>query len=123
MEKKDALDVLSALAHEGRLDILRELVAAGEDGLAATDVAVQTGALQNTTSTNLAILARAGLIDGERQGRSIRYRAELSTIRGLIAYLLQDCCNGRPELCVPLINDLSCITPGQNSGNRDDRRC
>ena len=123
MEKKDALDTLSALAHEGRLDILRELVSAGEEGLAATDVAVNTGALQNTTSTNLAILARAGLVEGERQGRSIRYRAELSTIRALIAYLLQDCCNGRPELCVPLINDLACITPGKSAGHQDDRRC
>ena len=67
---------------------------------------------QNTMSTHLAILARAGLIDAERSGRSISYRAELGRVREITTFLVRDCCDGRPELCEPVIADLApCCRP------------
>ncbi len=57
-------------------------------------------------SARLAILARAGLVRAERQSRSIIYRADLDTLRTLTVFLVKDCCEGRPELCAPLIEDL-----------------
>jgi ArsR family transcriptional regulator len=47
----------------------------------------------------VAILARAGLVNGRREGRTITYRANAVGTRALIAFLVTDCCDGRPELC------------------------
>lgn len=111
MDKAACLDALSALAHGTRLDVFRLLVRAGTEGLAAGEIAEALGARQNTMSTNLAILARAGLIGGVREGRSIRYRADLDGMRDLLAYLMEDCCGGRPEACAPLLDTLVCTRP------------
>ena len=109
MDKLNCLDALSALAHEARLDVFRLLVRAGPDGMAAGEIADALGARQNTMSTNLAILARAGLIRGAREGRSVRYRADLDGMRGLLAYLMEDCCGGRREACAPLLDTIVCV--------------
>jgi DNA-binding transcriptional ArsR family regulator len=108
MEKANALDALAALAQETRLDVFRLLVQAGPQGLAAGEVAERLGVRQNTMSSNLAILARAGLVTGERSGRSIRYRADLDGMRNLLAYLMQDCCGGNAEICAPLADVVAC---------------
>ena len=63
---------------------------------------------QNTLSANLSVLLGAGLVRNERQGRSIRYFADMDGLRGMLAFLLQDCCGGRSELCQPLIEEIAC---------------
>ncbi|MFX8335624.1 metalloregulator ArsR/SmtB family transcription factor, partial [Acinetobacter baumannii] len=75
METRHAVSALSALAHEGRLSIFRELVRAGNDGLAAGEIARRRGIPPNTLSASLTLLFHAGLVSSERQGRSIIYRA------------------------------------------------
>jgi ArsR family transcriptional regulator len=102
MEAPGAVGALSALAHPGRLEIFRLLVRAGEDGIAAGDVARATGSLSNTLSTNLGILVAAGLAQSRREGRSIIYTAGYGQMRELIAFLLEDCCGGNPQICAPL---------------------
>jgi hypothetical protein len=59
-------------------------------------------------SANLAILARAGLIRSERQGRNIRYLAGMDGMRGLLAFLMEDCGGGRPDLCQLVIDEIAC---------------
>lgn len=76
--------------------------------MSAGDIGDTLGVRQNTMSTNLAILARSGLIRSKREGRSIRYFADMEGLRGLLAFLMEDCCGGRPELCQPIINELAC---------------
>ncbi len=61
----------------------------------------------NTMSSHLAVLSRAGLVRPERRGRSIVYRADLDRFRATATFLLKDCCAGRPEICGPLLPDLS----------------
>ena len=39
-----------------------------------------------------------------RESRSIIYAADYGGIRALIAFMVQDCCKGRPETCAPLID-------------------
>ena len=95
----EAVAALSALAHPGRLEVFRRLVAAGPQGLAAGEIARATGSLPNTLSSNLAILTAAGLARSRREGRSILYSADFNAMRGLLAYLMEDCCGGRPEIC------------------------
>jgi DNA-binding transcriptional ArsR family regulator len=82
------------------------LVGHEPDGLAAGQIARALGVPQNTLSTHLAILARAGLIRAQRRSRSIIYRLDLDQFRALTTFLLKDCCGGRPELCAPLIEEI-----------------
>jgi DNA-binding transcriptional ArsR family regulator len=107
MEKDSAISSLGALAQGTRLDVFRLLVRHEPDGLAAGEVARQLAVPQNTMSAHLAILARAGLIRSERHSRSIIYRADLDGLRGLMLFLVKDCCAGSPELCAPLLAELT----------------
>jgi len=102
MEQSSAIDALSALAHPGRLGAFRLLVKAGPEGLAAGDIARATDTLPNTLSANLNILSAAGLVSSERRGRSIVYTADYERMRGVIAFLMEDCCAGAVEICGPL---------------------
>ena len=101
MESDDVILALAALAQSTRLDVFRLLVKHEPDGLAAGDIARALAVPQNTMSAHLAILARAGLVTSERQSRSIVYRANLTAFRDLTAFMVEDCCGGRAELCAP----------------------
>ena len=94
-----ALSALSALGQPTRLQIFRLLMRHEPDGLQAKAISEAVNMAHNTLSTHLAILARAGLVTGERQGRLIIYRANIQGLRSLISFLVMDCCNGHPEIC------------------------
>src|SRR6266540_3677894 len=102
METKFAVASLSALAHEGRLSAFRLLVRAGAPGLPAGEIARRLEILPNTLSTSLNVLSHAGLIASRRDGRSIIYTANYEAMRALLAFLMEDCCSGAPEICAPL---------------------
>jgi len=108
MEKKSALAGLSALGQETRLEVFRLLVKAGAEGVPAGEIAERLGAVQNTMSSHLKILGQAGLVRAERDGRIVRYVADMTGFRDLLAYLMEDCCNGSPELCRPVIEAVTC---------------
>lgn len=108
MEINTALNGLQALSQETRLNVFRLLMHAGPDGLAAGDIAEKLNVRQNTMSSHLSSLAAAGLITSDRDGRSIRYRADLQGVRDLIGYLIEDCCGGNPAQCQPLIAEIAC---------------
>ncbi|ODT87380.1 MULTISPECIES: metalloregulator ArsR/SmtB family transcription factor [unclassified Phenylobacterium] len=102
METKPAVAILAALAHEGRLATFRLLVQAGSQGLAAGEVARRLDVLPNTLSASLSVLSHAGLITSRREGRSVIYSANYDAMRELLAFLMEDCCAGTPEICAPL---------------------
>ncbi|EKF17188.1 ArsR/SmtB family transcription factor [Nitratireductor pacificus] len=108
MNKPAAITALSALGQETRLDVFRLLVQAGAEGLPAGAIAERLGVVQNTASAHLKLLAQAGLIRSERQGRVVRYMADMTGFRDLLAYLMEDCCNGNPDLCRPVIEAVAC---------------
>ena len=108
MEIKTALSSFSALSQQTRLDVFRLLIKAGADGLLAGELGEQLDVRQNTMSANLSVLLKAGLVRNERQGRTIRYFADFDAVRGLLVFLMEDCCGGRPELCQPIIDELAC---------------
>jgi DNA-binding transcriptional ArsR family regulator len=97
---------MAALAQPTRLDTFKLLVNREPEGVPAGELARLINVPQNTMSAHLAVLARAGLINGERQSRSIIYRADMEGFRAVIAFLLKDCCGGRADLCQPLIDEL-----------------
>ena len=108
MDKSTAIESLGALAQETRLDVFRLLVRRGEAGMAAGEIAEALDVRQNTMSANLAVLSRAGLIRSAREGRVIRYFADFDGMRGLLGYLMEDCCGGNPELCQPVLDEIAC---------------
>lgn len=113
MDIQHATEALSALAQESRLETFRKLVRAGAAGLPAGDIARALQIPHNTLSTHLAILTRAGLLTSRREGRSVIYAVDFDGTRALLGFLLEDCCQGAPELCAPLLDSVltACCTP------------
>ncbi len=112
MESEDAILALAALAQPTRLEAFRLLVKHEPEGLAAGDIARALAVPQNTMSSHLSILSRAGLVSAQRFSRSIVYRADLEQLQTLMLYMLRDCCDGRPEICAPLVKSLTpCCAP------------
>lgn len=103
-----SVDALGALAHDTRLSVFRMLVQAGPDGMIAGAIAGHCGVPPSTMSHHLATLERAGLVQSERESRLIHYRADFASMRRLLAFLMQDCCKGLPEMCSDLTGSLSC---------------
>lgn len=116
MESTQAIDVFAALSQSTRLDTFRLLMEHEPEGLPAGEIARRLEVPQNTMSSHLAILSRAGLIESERHSRSIVYRAVVERVREIASFLVQDCCGGRSELCEPLAAEFtSCCPPNQSS--------
>lgn len=104
----DAISAFGALAQPTRLDVFRLLIKAGAEGMLAGAIAETLGVRQNTMSTNLSVLLQAGLVRNEREGRAIRYFANMAGLRDLLSFLMEDCCGGRTELCKPILDELAC---------------
>lgn len=114
METEPAILALAALAQSTRLDVFRLLVKQEPEGLPAGEIARLLAVPQNTMSAHLAVLSRAGLVTARRIGRSIFYRADLARLQAVMSFLLTDCCDGRPEICAPLIESITpCCSPKQ----------
>jgi DNA-binding transcriptional ArsR family regulator len=115
-----ALAALAALGQPTRLAIFRMLIRREPDGLPAGAIAQSVGCPHNTLSTHLGILARASLVHGMRDGRSIVYRADVEGMRALIAFLINDCCDGHPEICnlAVALRDDGCCAPAPKSNQR-----
>lgn len=107
MEMKNAVPVLSALAHEGRLSIFRTLVQAGPEGLAAGVLGQAVGVPASTLSNSLTILGHAGLVASRRDGRSIIYAADYERMGALLSFLVEDCCKGSSGTCDPSLAEVA----------------
>ncbi|TCS64947.1 ArsR/SmtB family transcription factor [Varunaivibrio sulfuroxidans] len=98
MNTDEAAAILTALANEIRLNIFRTLIAS--EGMAAGDLGADLGMAPSSLSFHLKDLRFAGLIDRHREGRRIIYRANIDALNGLLGFLVDDCCGGRPDLCI-----------------------
>ncbi len=111
MDSENAILAFAALAQTTRLDVFRLLVQHEPEGLAAGDIAKTLAVPQNTMSSHLSILSRAGLVSARRFSRSIVYRADLTRLQAVVLFMLKDCCDGRPEICAPLVESLTPCCP------------
>ena len=84
------------MGSESRLEVLRTLVKAGEDGLSVGDIQQRTGIPASTLAHHLKFLASAHLIEQEKQGRTIINRANFDHLKLLAAYILEECCADVP---------------------------
>lgn len=99
MELRKTVHCLAALAQETRLAIFRLLVEAGPEGLCAGDIGARLKVAPATLSFHLAQLANAGLVDARQQSRFIFYSANFEAMNGIVGFLTENCCGGRP--CPP----------------------
>jgi ArsR family transcriptional regulator len=110
MDRRQALSSFAALSQDTRLSIVRFLVKAGPEGVAAGDIADEIGVSASNLSFHLKELQHAKLLEARREARSIIYTANYAAMRGLIDFLMKDCCAGHPEICGP-VKDAACCTP------------
>ena len=110
METNTAVDALAALAHPTRLAVFRLLVRAGPNGLPAGTIAEELAVPPSTMSHHLGALERAGLARSWRRQRQIFYSTDFEGTRRLLAFLLEDCCRGHPEICGTLMG-MDCMQP------------
>ena len=110
MEISKTVSAFEALAHETRLGVLRMLIPAGMNGLAAGDISTRLDLPANSLSFHLGRLVNAGLIVSRRSGRNLFYAADYARIDGLVRFLVDDCCVNAPDGCLP-----ECATLAQPS--------
>jgi ArsR family transcriptional regulator len=112
LDETQALDAFGALSQATRLQMVRALVVAGPDGMAAGAVGESVGASSSSASFHLAHLERAGLVQSRRDARSIIYSANFTGLSGLVEFLMRDCCQGHPDVCGPAAAAAaSCCAP------------
>ena len=99
MNSKQAVDALSALAHEARLSIYRLLVEAGPEGLNAGTIATRLKLPPSSLTFHVQNLHRAGLVTQERRSREVIYAADFKAVNALVGYLTENCCGGNPAAC------------------------
>jgi len=119
MNQSTAIGALGALAQDTRLAIFRRLVAEGPFGLPAGDLARELGVQPPNLSFHLNRLAAAGLLRARRDGRQVYYAIDVAAVRGLLAFLTQDCCGGQPDLCLPA--PAPCCPPAQSKRSARSR--
>lgn len=108
MEIRQAVKTLAALAQETRLSVFRALVEVGPEGLAAGQLAERMAVPAATLSFHLKELVATGLIAQTRDGRSLIYSLRPDGIQELLRFLMEDCCQGQPELCQPGFIEAGC---------------
>ncbi len=100
MDSNQAVQALSALAHETRLALYRMLVERGPEGLSAGIIADRLGIPPSSLTFHVQHLHRAGLVTQRRLSRQLIYAADFTAMNGLVGFLTENCC-GR-GVCVPL---------------------
>lgn len=111
MEERQALLSFGALSQETRLRIVRALVIAGPEGMAAGAVADKVDVSATNVSFHLKALEQAGLVSQKRASRSIIYTASYDAFGELVRFLMEDCCAGHPEICAPVGALKVCCAP------------
>lgn len=88
-----------ALAHTTRLKVFKILMQAGPEGRPAGELAELAQVSPSNLSAHLSVLSQADLIEVRREGRMRIYAVCVENIAQLVDFLVDDCCQGHPEVC------------------------
>ncbi len=111
MQSKHASKVFEALSSDVRLDLFRLLVKNAPDGLVQGDIAKLLDIPSTNLSFHLKAIVQSGLVDVEREGRFMRYKANIPLMLEIISYLTSECCSNHPEECQKF-RKASTVLPG-----------
>jgi len=92
MKLDDAATRLEALGNPTRLRIYRTLVRAGEEGLPVGKLQERLDVAASTLSHHLKTLVGVGLVTQTREGTTLICHTNYPLMRGLIEYMLAECC-------------------------------
>lgn len=92
VELARAAQAFSAMGSEPRLQVLLCLVRAGDAGLLVGDIQSRTGIAASTLNHHLKFMAAAGLIEQEKQGRTIVSRAKFEFLNQVGSFIIDQCC-------------------------------
>jgi ArsR family transcriptional regulator, arsenate/arsenite/antimonite-responsive transcriptional repressor len=99
-------DMFAAMGNEARLRVVRTLLAAHPEGMAAGDIQAELGIPASTLSHHLEKLRNEELITVERRGTFLWYRANTGILQELLGFLYAECCTRnqavKPESFVSL---------------------
>jgi len=90
---EEAAQGFAAMGSEARLQVLQTLVKAGPEGLTVGDIQARSGMAASTLAHHLRFLASAGLIEQEKDGRSVISRAAYDRLEALAGFILKECCS------------------------------
>lgn len=104
MEITRYADMFAAMGTEARLQIMRVLLAAHPDGMVVGDIQAELGIPGSTLSHHLEKLRNEELVEVQREGTYLWYRANSEKLRELLRFLYAECCTRskaiRPEAIV-----------------------
>ncbi len=89
---EEAAQGFAAIGSEARLQVLLVLVRAGREGLSVGEIQDRTGMAASTLAHHLRFLTSAGLVDQNKQGRTVCNRAVYDRLEKLAGYILSECC-------------------------------
>ncbi|KPD11629.1 helix-turn-helix transcriptional regulator [Phaeobacter sp. 11ANDIMAR09] len=92
MQWEEAAQGFAAMGSEARLQVLRCLIRAGQEGLTVSEIQERTGIAPSTLAHHLKFLSGAEVIEQERAGRSILNRANFDQLEQLAGFILSECC-------------------------------
>jgi DNA-binding transcriptional ArsR family regulator len=99
MKTECALAIFESLSSESRLDVFRLLVKYDPEGLVAGEISRHLDIPATNLSFHLKAIVHSGLAIVQKEGRYLRYRANIPLMLELIDYLTSECCQGYPERC------------------------
>lgn len=92
---------LAALGHEHRLEIFQLLVQAGDEGMTVGELQTVTARPASTLAFHLRELVAADLVLQQKEGRTVRCRANYQALDEVLQFVKQDCCKG---VALPVFN-------------------
>lgn len=98
MTEEIVLKMMQALSDGTRLNIVRYLVQKLPEGASAGEIAAHVDASSSRASFHLSSLEQAQIINSEKQSRSVIYTLKGENLGGLVSFLLNDCCDGHPDI-------------------------
>ncbi|WP_019960250.1 ArsR/SmtB family transcription factor [Woodsholea maritima] len=107
MDLAQAATQFGALAHTTRLQVFKALIQAGPGGRPAGELADLVSVSPSNLSAHLTVLNQADLITMRRDGRMRIYAVSIERTAELVSFLVEDCCQGHPEICQIAQADIS----------------
>lgn len=108
MKNTEASKLFEALSSDIRLDVFRLLVKNAPKGLVAGELSELLTIPSTNLSFHLKVIVQSGLVEVEREGRFMRYKANIPLMLSTIAYLTEECCHDNPGICQNF-RDASCV--------------
>ena len=118
MKTSEAVPLFEALSSERRLELFKLLVKHAPNGMVACEIAETLSIPANNLSFHLKTLLHSGLCTVKKEGRFLRYQANLPLMLELIAFLTAECCQNNPEECARLraaSNLAECLLPARKT--------